>query len=113
MDGPQTIKLFAGLDENADGARATCRHDIALMRADSRDTLREAVLRRRTPFVTPRMISGWAALRADCAAVLSPDSIAVSTFFTKVRTRLIRARLTSVRRWIWRTRFFADVVFGM
>lgn len=58
MDGSQTIKLFAGSDENADGAPATRLQDIALTRADSRDTLREAVFWRRTPFVTPRMISG-------------------------------------------------------
>ena len=45
----------------------------ALMRAESRERRRAAVLRWTTPFVTPRMISGCASLNAACAAALSPD----------------------------------------
>ena len=37
------------------------------------------------------------------------SSIAVSTFLTKVRTRLSRARLIAVRFSVWRSRFSADL----
>src|SRR6185312_15454519 len=44
---------------------------------------------------------------------LSPVAIAVSTFLTKVRTRLIRARFTAVRFSVWRSRFSADLWWGI
>jgi len=40
---------------------------------------------------------------------LSLLAIAVSTFLTKVRTRLTRALLLAVRLAIWRMRFSADL----
>ena len=83
------------------------------MRADRRDTLRAAVFFLRTPLVTPRMISGCAACRAACAALLSPVAMVSSTFFTHVRMRLRRLRFTAVCRSVCRTRFFAEAIFAM
>ena len=74
-----------------------CSRQRELIRTASRDSLREAVFLCITPFVIARCNSGWATCSADCAAVLSPVAIAVSTFLTKVRTRLIRDRLVAVR----------------
>ena len=85
----------------------------ALTRDARRDTLRLAVLRWVTPFVAPRMISGWAAFSAAFAASASPDAMASSTLRMKVLMRLRRAVLTAVRRSIWRTRFFADGELAM
>ena len=68
------------------------------MRADSRLSLRDTVLRWSMPLVTPRWSSGCAAVKASRAAALSPLAIASSTFLTKVRIRLTRALLTAVRR---------------
>jgi hypothetical protein len=73
------------------------RDHRALMRAARRDSLRETVFLWSTPFVMARCSSGCARRKADCAACLSPLEIAVSTFLTKVRTRLVRARLIAVR----------------
>src|SRR5437588_756186 len=68
------------------------------MRAASRDNLRATVFRCITPFVVARCSSGWASCKADCAAFLSPVSIAVSTFLTKVRTRPAAARVIEALR---------------
>src|SRR5437764_9969939 len=81
----------------------------ALMRAERRDSLRATVFRCITPFVVARCNSGSARRNADCAAFLSPVSIALSTFLTKVRTRLNRERLVAVRFSVCRRRFSADL----
>ena len=81
-----------------------------LMRCASRETLRDAVFVCTTPLFTPRMHLGLAQRRSAAARrVLSPPAIAVSTFFTKVRMREMRAPLISVRRSARRMRFSADV----
>jgi hypothetical protein len=85
----------------------------ALMRAANRDSLRETVFLCSTPLVIARCSSGCASRKADCAAVLSPVEIAVSTFLTKLRTRLARARLIAVRLAVCRTRFSADLWLAM
>jgi hypothetical protein len=82
--------------------------DIALIRADSRDSFLETVLRCTTPFWAPRIICGSAARNAANACSLFPDAMASSTFLTEVRRRPRRPRFTSVRRLICRMRFFAD-----
>ena len=69
----------------------------ALIRAARRDSLRETVFLWRTPLVLARCSSGCASWNAVRAASLSPVAIAVSTFLTNVRTRLVRARLIAVR----------------
>ena len=81
----------------------------ALMRAASRDNLRDTVFLWSTPLVIARCISGCANRRANCAVSLSPVAIAASTFLTKVRTRLTRARLMAVRFAVCRIRFSADL----
>jgi hypothetical protein len=81
----------------------------ALIRAASRDNLRETVFLWSTPLVIARCSSGCASRRADSAVALSPVAIAVSTLFTKVRTRLTRARLMAVRLAVCRMRFSADL----
>jgi hypothetical protein len=83
------------------------------MRAASRDNFRETVFLWSTPLVIARCSSGCASRNADCAAVLSPVAIAVSTFLTKVRTRLVRARLIAVRLAVCRMRFSADLWLAM
>src|ERR1051326_5295335 len=85
----------------------------ALIRAARRDSLRATVFLCITPFVVARCSSGCATLKADCAAVLSPVSIALSTFLTKVRTRLNRERLVAVRFSVCRRRFSADLWCGI
>jgi hypothetical protein len=85
----------------------------ALMRADSRESLRAAVLRWITPLEAARCISGCAARNASAAAARSPPAIAASTFLTNVRTRDLRVRLRSVRRSVWRIRFRADALLAM
>ena len=50
------------------------------MRAERREILRATVFACRTPLDVPRIISGWAALRATAAAALLPDTMAVSTY---------------------------------
>src|ERR1700733_7954392 len=64
---------------------------IALIRADSRDSLRATVLRWATCLPAARCISGCAARNASAAAALLPLAIATSTFLTKVRIRDLRA----------------------
>ena len=59
----------------------------AFTRADRRDILRATVFLCNTPFVTPRISSGWAARSAAAAASLSPEAIASSTLRRKVRMR--------------------------
>jgi hypothetical protein len=81
----------------------------ALILAASRDNLRETVFLWSTPLVIARCSSGCANRKADCAVALSPVEIAVSTFLTKVRTRLTRARLIAVRLAVCRMRFSADL----
>src|SRR6266566_389932 len=76
----------------------------ALMRAARRDSLRATVFLCSTPLVVARCNSGWATRKADCASSLSPVAIAVSTFLTKVRTRLSRERLIAVRFSVCRSR---------
>ena len=81
--------------------------------ADKRDIFREAVFLCRTPFDTPRINSGCASLNAVCAATLSPEAIAVSTRFKKVRMRLILLLLISPRFALRRIRFLADLWFAI
>src|SRR5690606_11796026 len=83
------------------------------IRCARRETLREAVLRCRTPLPAARISSGWAALKAASAAALSPAAIAASTLRTQVRTREIRLLLIAVRRAILRAAFLAEVVLAM
>ena len=92
----------------ADTIAANCDQS-ALILAASRDNLRETVFLWSTPLVIARCSSGCANRRADCAVALSPVEIAVSTFLTKVRTRLTRARLIAVRLAVCRIRFSADL----
>src|ERR1700733_6528994 len=56
-----------------------------------RDTFRLPVFLWITPLVTPRMISGSAALKAARALPFSPVAIASSTARVSVRIRLLRA----------------------
>src|SRR6187455_1349060 len=79
----------------------------------SRLVLRATVFLWSTPRATPRAISGCAALSASAAAVLSPPAIALSTFFTKERMRLMRAPLISARFSLRRMRFLACGVLAM
>ena len=51
-----------------------------LTRRVSREMRREAVLSFKTPFRTPRLISGSASRSALCAASASPPATAISTF---------------------------------
>lgn len=48
-----------------DAGRSQSAQAIALMRAERREILRDAVFLCVTPLVTERMISGWAALKAS------------------------------------------------
>src|SRR3712207_9531215 len=59
------------------------------------------------------MISGSASRNAAWAAAWSPVAIASSTLRMKVRMRLRRERLTSVRFAILRVIFLADVVLAI
>src|SRR5260370_31548934 len=77
---------------------AAQRRQSALILVLKRDSLRAAVFLWTTPLPTLRCSSGCASAKAARAASLSPLSIAVSTFFMKVRRRDTRARLTAVRR---------------
>jgi hypothetical protein len=79
------------------------------MRAANRESLRATVFLCITPLVIARCSSGCASWYADCAADLSPEAIAVSTFLTNVRTRLVRARYIAVRLAVCLTRFSADL----
>lgn len=81
---------------------------IALIRADMRDRRRATVLRWIRPRLAPRISSGCAARNADRASAWSPLAIASSTLRRKVLIRLMRIRLTSVRRSICRILFFAE-----
>src|SRR5918998_2006479 len=83
------------------------------MRLARRDTFREAVFACRMPFWAARIISGSAARRAAAASVWLPEAIASSTLRTKVRMRLRRDRLISVRFAILRVIFLADTVLAM
>src|SRR6478735_12377688 len=85
----------------------------AATRLLSRLILRATVFLWTTPRATPRASSGWAALSASAAAVLSPPAIAVSTFFTNERMRLMRAPLISARFSLRRMRFLACGVLAM
>ena len=78
---------------------------ILLTLAASRETLRDAVFFLRIPFVTARMIIGWAFFNASTAAALSALATASSTLRIKVRIRVRRALFTSVRRAIFLTAF--------
>src|SRR6056297_573755 len=86
---------------------------MALTRAASREILRAAVFLWKTPLVTPRISSGWAARRASRAESLLPDAIASSTLRNCVRMRERRALLTARRRSFWRARFLDWGVFAM
>jgi hypothetical protein len=89
------------------------KNQIALIRRDRREILRDAAFLFTTPRVTPRINSGCADLSAAFAASLSPVSIAVSTLLIKVRMRLRRLMLVAVLRSSRRTRFFADDVLAI
>src|SRR5579871_6573141 len=83
------------------------------MRAESREIFLATVFRCSTPLPTPLCKSGCASWNAARAALLSPLAIAASTFLTELRIRETRARLTALRRSVWRARFFADLMFAM
>ena len=85
----------------------------AFTRVARRDTFRDPVFLWITPAPTARMISGSAACSACSAAFRSPPSMASSTLRINVLIRDRRAVLTAVRRWIFRTIFFADRVFAI
>src|SRR4051795_4654247 len=85
----------------------------ALIRMARRDTFREAVFLWTMPFWAARMISGSADRRTCVAFAWSPPAIASSTLRRKVRIRLRRERLTSVRFAILRVIFLADVVLAI
>src|SRR5690606_32272313 len=90
-----------------------CQAEMDLIRCARREIFRAAVFLCITPFWVLAMMSGWAVLRASAAAALSPDAIASSTLRTKVRTRVRRALLTSVRFTAWRAAFLAELVFAI
>ena len=81
--------------ENRSVSDQACGAASALTREVRRDILREAVFLCRTPLVTPRISSGWAAANAVAAASALPDVRASSTLRRKVRIRERRALLTS------------------
>src|SRR3712207_1244895 len=83
------------------------------MRLARRETFREAVFLCTMPFWAARIISGSAARRAAAASVWLPEAIASSTLRMKVRMRLRRDRLISVRFAILRVIFLADTVLAM
>src|SRR5215470_19340096 len=83
------------------------------MRFDSRESLRATAFLWTTLWEAPRISAGCAALNAACASLLLPEAIASSTFFISVRMRETRARLTAVRRAVWRAAFCAEEVFAM
>ena len=89
------------------------KNQIALIRRDNREILRDAAFLFTTPRVTPRINSGCADLRAAFAASISPVSIAISTLLMNVRMRLRRLILVAVLLSSRRTRFFADDVFAI
>ena len=83
-------RRFANSTEHTYAARA-------FTRADKREILRDTVFLCKTPRETPRCISGCARRRASRALAASPAAIAISTFFTNVRMRRIRAPLIIAR----------------
>jgi len=85
----------------------------ALTRADRREILRDTVFLCKTPRETPRCISGCAWRSASRALSTSPAAIAVSTFFTNVRIRPIRAPLIIARLALRIIRFLEDLWFAM
>ena len=85
----------------------------AFTRADSREIFRDTVFLCKTPRETPRCISGCAWRRASRALSKSPAAIAVSTFFTNVRIRPIRAPLIIARLALRMIRFFEDLWFAI
>ena len=87
---------------------AVIRRYIALIRLDKRDNFRRIAFRCTTPICAPRASSGCDALNAAVAAFLSPVIIALSTIFTKVRTRARHAPLILLRRALRRILFTAD-----
>jgi hypothetical protein len=87
--------------------------DKALIRLARRDNFRATVFLCNTPLVVARCNSGCASWSADRAVSWSPSAIAISTFLTKVRTLLLRARLIAVRFAVWRIRFSADLWVAM
>ena len=115
--GPQTIAAaeaaVALAPHHIADAYAIARRNYYFTLADKRDILREAVFLCSTPFDTPRISSGCASFNAVCAAPLSPEAMAVSTRFKKVRMRLIRLLLISARFALRRIRFFADLWFAI
>ncbi len=86
---------------------------MLLIRAESRDSLREAVLLCMMPFWADLMISGWAAFRASAATDLSPERMASSTFLIKVLIRERRSVFFIVRRAIFLTAFLAELVLAI
>src|SRR5680860_790912 len=86
---------------------------MAPTRLARRETLREAVLRWSRPFCAVRTINGSASFSAVWAASLLPEAIASSTLRTEPRMWLRRALFSTVRRMVWRTAFFADLVLAI
>src|SRR5665648_408172 len=86
---------------------------MAPTRLARRETLREAVLRWSRPFCAVRTINGSASFSAVWAASLLPVAIASSTLRTEPRMRLRRVLFSTVRRMVWRTAFFADLVLAI
>ena len=85
----------------------------AFTRAERREILRETVFLCKMPFETPRCISGCAWRRASRALSESPAAIAVSTFFTNVRIRPMRALLIDARLALRMIRFLEDLWFAI
>jgi hypothetical protein len=82
-------------------------------RAESRETVRDAVLRWMIPVCAARTMTGSAVFSASRAFLASPPAIASSTLRTIERMRVRRLRLIAVRRVIFRVAFFAEVVLAM
>lgn len=102
--------LYAAL---RDALEARFYAESAFTRAVSLETFLDAVFLCKMPCCAARMTTGIALCKADAATDASPVAIASSTLRTRVRMRLRRARLTVVRRAIFRTAFFAELVLAI
>ena len=75
---------------------------------ESRESLRDMVLRLTTPLPAPRIICGSATRSAASAADLFPAVIAASTLRMDDLRALRRRMFASVRRFVWRILFLAE-----
>ena len=106
---PMPVRVFYKCTVSRANSLYVVQAASAFTRALSREILRDAVFLWSTPRVTPRCNSGWAARKAARAESTSPEAIAISTFFTKVRIRLMRAPLITARLALRIIRFLDDL----